>query len=235
MAQQILVVDDDHHITRLVQAYLEQEGYQVRTAATGTDGLHLLRHTRPDLLLLDLMLPDRSGWDLTRLIRQDPALSTLPIILLTARVEDTDKILGLELGADDYITKPFNPREVVARVRALLRRVGGGPPPVPAVLQVGALRLDVAGHQVTLAQQSIEVTPTEFALLQVLVTHPGQVFTRLQLIEQALGSSYAGLERTVDSHIRNLRKKIEPDPTAPRYIQAVFGVGYRLRREEDPG
>ena len=231
MAQQILVVDDDPQITRLLCAYLEQEGYSVDSTATGSQALHVLRHSPPALLILDLMLPDQSGWDLTRLIRRDTRLAALPIIFLTARVDDTDKILGLELGADDYITKPFNPREVVARVRALLRRAGSGLSPLPT-LQVGALRLNSATHQVTLADQPVEVTPTEFALLQVLLAHPGQVFTRLQLIEQALGGSYIGLERTVDSHIRNLRKKIEPDPAAPHYIQAVFGVGYRMRRTE---
>jgi two-component system alkaline phosphatase synthesis response regulator PhoP len=232
MAEQILVVDDDPQVTRLLRAYLEQAGYRATTAANGTAALHRLRGDRPALVVLDLMLPDRSGWELTRFIRQDASLARLPILMLTSRMEDSDKIHGLELGADDYVTKPFNPHEVVARVRALLRRASGGA--VPAhILEVGELRMDVAAHQVTLARQPVELTPTEFALLQVLLEHPGQVFTRLQLIELALGTDYPGVDRTVDSHIRNLRKRIEPERGKPRYIQSVFGVGYRMCPEKE--
>ena len=230
MAQRILVVDDDKQIVRLVRSYLEQAGYHVLTAYNGETALHAIRRERPDLMVLDLMLPDRDGWEITRIVRSDPNLAALPIIMLTARVEDTDKIVGLELGADDYITKPFNPREVVARVRAVLRRVAGGPAQ-PQVLQVGGLVMDLDRHEVTRDGEPIELTPTEFDLLKVLMQNPGRAFTRLELIEKGLGYAYAGLERTVDSHIKNLRKKIEPDPAHPTYIETVYGVGYRLRGE----
>ncbi len=228
MTHRILVVDDDKQIVRLVRSYLEQAGYQVLTAYDGETALHAIRRERPDLVVLDLMLPDRDGWEITRIVRSDENLADLPIIMLTARVEDTDKIVGLELGADDYITKPFNPREVVARVRALLRRTAGGPTP-PQVLQTGELRMDLDRHAATLDGEPIDLTPTEFDLLKVLMENPGHAFTRLELIEQGLGYAYAGMERTVDSHIKNLRKKIEPDPSDPTYIQTVYGVGYRLR------
>jgi DNA-binding response OmpR family regulator len=227
----ILVVDDDKQIVRLVRSYLEQAGYQVQTAADGETALHTIRRDRPDLVVLDLMLPDRDGWEITRMVRSDPALAGLPIIMLTARVEDTDKIVGLELGADDYITKPFNPREVVARVRTVLRRAAGGVTPSP-VLHLGDLRVDLNRHQATMRGQSLDLTPTEFTLLQLLAQNPGRAFTRLELIEQGPGYAYEGLERTVDSHIKNLRKKIGVDPDSPLYIETVFGVGYRLRGEE---
>ncbi|MFP4437551.1 MAG: response regulator transcription factor [Chloroflexaceae bacterium] len=227
MVQRILVTDDDHQIVRLVRSYLEQAGYQVLTAADGATALRIIRTERPDLIILDLMLPDRNGWDITRVVRGDENLARIPIIMLTARVEDTDRIVGLELGADDYITKPFNPREVVARVRAVLRRAVGGPTP-PHVIQVGGLRMDLDSHTVMLDGQPLEVTPTEFDLLQLLMEHSGHAFTRLELIEKGLGYTYEGMERTVDSHIKNLRKKIEPDPAHPTYIQTVYGVGYRM-------
>ncbi len=227
MAQRILVTDDDYQIVRLVRSYLEQAGYQVLTAAHGATALRIIRTERPDLIILDLMLPDRDGWDVTRVVRSDENLARTPIIMLTARVEDTDRIVGLELGADDYITKPFNPREVVARVRAVLRRVAGGPTP-SHVMQVGSLRMDLDSHIVMLDGQPLEVTPTEFELLQLLMENPGHAFTRLELIEKGLGYAYEGMERTVDSHIKNLRKKIERDPAHPTYIQTVYGVGYRM-------
>jgi two-component system alkaline phosphatase synthesis response regulator PhoP len=230
VAQRILVVDDDKQIIRLLQAYLERAGYLVLTAADGETALHTIRRERPDLVLLDLMLPDRDGWQITRLVRQDEYLAALPIVMLTARVEDSDKIVGLELGADDYVTKPFNPQEVVARVRAVLRRVAGGPV-TPHVLQVGELRLDLDRHYVTLQDKLIELTPTEFDLLHVLMKQPGHAFTRLELVEQGLGYSYEGMERTLDSHIKNLRRKLEPNPGQPVYIETVYGVGYRLRGE----
>jgi two-component system alkaline phosphatase synthesis response regulator PhoP len=232
MAQRILVVDDDRQIVRLVRSYLEQANYQVLTAYDGETALHTVRRERPDLLVLDVMLPDRDGWDILRVVRGDDALVNLPIIMLTARVEDADKIVGLELGADDYITKPFNPREVVARVRAVLRRAAGGPAR-PQVLQVGKLRMDVDRHEVAVHGEPVDLTLTEFDLLKLLMENPGHAFTRLELIEQGLGYSYAGMERTVDSHIKNLRKKVEPDPNAPTYIETVYGVGYRLREAAD--
>ena len=228
MSQRIFVVDDDKQIVRLIQSYLEQTGYQVLTAYDGAAALRLIRTERPDLIVLDLMLPDRDGWEITRTLRADPSQARLPIIMLTARVEDTDRILGLELGADDYITKPFNPREVLARVRAVLRRAGGEPTSA-RVLQVGGLRLDLDRHVITRDEQPIDVTPTEFDLLKVFLEYPGHAFTRGELIEKGLGYSYDGLDRGVDSHIKNLRKKIEPDPANPTYIQTVYGVGYRLQ------
>jgi two-component system alkaline phosphatase synthesis response regulator PhoP len=224
----ILVVDDDKKIVRLVQSYLEQIGFQVLTAYDGETALQIIRRERPDLMVLDLMLPDRDGWEITRLVRGDPSLTTLPIIMLTARVEDTDKIVGLELGADDYITKPFNPHELSARVRAVLRRVAGVPTGSP-VIQAGGLRLDVDRHEVTLDGVPIELTPTEFDLLKVMMDQQGRAFTRLELVEKGLGYSYEGLERTIDSHIKNLRRKIEPNPGQPTYIETVYGVGYRLK------
>jgi two-component system alkaline phosphatase synthesis response regulator PhoP len=237
MNQRILVVDDDKQIVRLVRAYLEQAGFQVFTAYDGGTALHIIRRERPDLVVLDLMLPDQDGWDITRIVRADPTLADMPIIMLTARVEDADKIVGLELGADDYITKPFNPREVLARVRAVLRRAAGGPAQ-PKVLQLGDLLMDLDRHEVLMDGQPVDLTPTEFELLRVLMESPGHAFTRSELIEKSLGYTYEGLDRTLDSHIKNLRRKIEPDPAKPTYIQTVYGVGYRLRpeqvRESDP-
>jgi two-component system, OmpR family, alkaline phosphatase synthesis response regulator PhoP len=226
VTQRILVVDDDRQIARLVSAYLEQAGFQVRVAYDGEAALHAIRRERPDLVVLDLMLPGREGREVTRIVRADPELATLPIVMLTARVEDVDKIVGLEIGADDYITKPFNPAEVVARVRAVLRRAGGVPA-TPSVLQVGGLVLDLDRHVVTVDGAPVDLTPTEFALLERLMRHPGRAFSRLDLME---GGAYAdeAMARTVDSHVKNLRRKVEPDPSEPRYIQTVYGVGYRL-------
>ena len=227
--KRILVVDDDKEIVRLVRAYLEQAGFVVLTAFDGETALHTIRREKPDLVVLDLMLPDRDGWDITRVVRSDTAIAATPIIMLTARVEDTDKIIGLELGADDYIAKPFNPREVVARVRSVLRRSQPAPAAEKSrVLQVGKLILDLGRHEVMMAGNPVEVTPTEFKLLQILIESPGYAFTRSELIEQGLGYEYEGMERTLDSHIKNLRRKIEPDPKHPVYIQTVYGVGYRL-------
>ena len=229
MAQTILIVDDDREIARLVRAYLEQAGFRVICVYDGASAVRAIQAERPALLVLDLMLPDRDGLDLARSLRADPATATLPIIMLTARVEDTDRIVGLELGADDYVTKPFNPREVVARVRAVLRRASGAPP-APQRLQHGAVTLDLDAHRVTVAGEEVDLTPAEFALLALLLRHPGHAFTRAELIEQGLGYAHAGLERTVDSHIKNLRKKIERATDAPPLIETVYGVGYRLRR-----
>jgi two-component system alkaline phosphatase synthesis response regulator PhoP len=226
----ILVVDDDKAIIRILHNYLEEAGYHVLTAHDGTTALHILRNQNPDLLVLDLMLPDRDGWDITRLIRADKALSTIPIIMLTARVEDTDKIVGLELGADDYITKPFNAREVVARIKALLRRVQLGQDAPPQKLKVHELELDVDGYEVKVAGQVIELTRTEFKLLQALMENAGHTLSREELLEIGMGYAYEGMGRTLDTHIRNLRLKIEPNPKKPSYIQTVHGVGYRLAR-----
>jgi len=228
MAARILVVDDDRAIVRLLRAYLEQAGYQVFSAYDGKTAMHIIRRERPDLVVLDLMLPDRDGWEVTRIVRSDASLSAIPIIMLTARVEDGDKIIGLELGADDYVTKPFNPREVLARIRAVLRRARGEPA-LPRVIQVGELVIDLDRHQVEVGGCLVRLTPTEFNLLRTMAEHPGRVFTRLELIEQSLGYSYGGLERTVDSHIKNLRRKLSQAGVASSLIETVFGVGYRLQ------
>ncbi|MFN2290694.1 MAG: response regulator transcription factor [Anaerolineae bacterium] len=227
MAQRILVVDDDPELVRLLGAYLEQSGFQVLAAYDGETALHILRRERPDLMLLDLMLPDRDGWDVTRIVRADPDIGSVPIIMLTARVEDYDRILGLEMGSDDYVVKPYNPREVVARVRAVLRRVLGEPVQAHTI-RVGQLVMDLDAHQALVGEAMLSLTPTEFALLQALAEHAGHAMTRLELIEKGLGYSYEGLERTVDTHIKNLRRKLEEAGEAGSLIETVFGIGYRL-------
>ena len=227
MAKRILVVDDDREIVRLLHAYLERAGYQVLAAYDGEMALHIMRRERPDLAILDLMMPERDGRDVTRVVRGDASLSAMPIIMLTARVEDHDKIVGLELGADDYVTKPFNPHEVVARVRAVLRRSQGEPAP-QRVLQIGLLLLDLDAHRVEVNGQEVKLTPTEFSLLQALAEHPGHALTRQELIEGGLGYSYEALERTVDSHIKNLRRKLAAAGAPEDLVETVFGIGYRL-------
>jgi DNA-binding response OmpR family regulator len=226
----VLVVDDEKNIVRLVRDYLEQAGYSVLTAYNGETALHMLRREEPDLVVLDLGLPDRDGWDLTRLIRSDPQLALIPIIMLTARVEDSDKILGLELGADDYITKPFNPREVVARVRAVFRRTQLGSALQPRRLYVDELVLDLEQHILSIEGRAVDLTPTEFKLLQLFMENTGHTYTREELLEKTLGYSYEGTGRTLDTHIKNLRQKIEPDPHDPTYIQTVHHIGYHFSR-----
>jgi two-component system alkaline phosphatase synthesis response regulator PhoP len=227
MAHRILVVDDDQQIVRLIRSYLEQAGMTVLMAYDGESAMHIIKKERPDLIVLDVMLPGHNGFSITRWLRADSHLADIPILMLTAKVEDTDKISGLELGADDYLTKPFNPLEVVARTKAILRRSRGGFQP-PHVLETGALRLDLDQHILTHDSQIVELTRTEFAILSALMANPNYAFTREELVEKALGYSYDGLERTLDTHIKNLRKKIEPDPRHPTYIQTLYGVGYRL-------
>ena len=223
--RRILVVDDDREVVRLIRAYLEQAGFEVLAAYDGDTAVHVIRRERPDLLLLDLMLPGKDGWEITRLVRNDAALAHIPIIMLTARVDDTDKIVGLELGADDYVTKPYNPREVVARVRARLRQPDVAP---PQTLRAGGLEMDVRRRDVRVDGRPVELAPTEFSLPQVPMEQAGYVLTRGELTRRALGVDFEGVERTLDSHIRNLRQKLEPDPTNPTYVQTVYGVGYRL-------
>jgi two-component system alkaline phosphatase synthesis response regulator PhoP len=230
MAYRILVVDDDRRIVRAVRSYLEHAGMVTLAAYDGETALQVVRTERPDLIVLDLMLPGLDGWEITRQVRADACLANIAILMLTARVEDVDKIDGLQLGADDYLTKPFNPLEVVARVQAILRRAGGALT-APHVLQVGALRLDVDYRVVSVDGKHIDVTPTEFALLHLFMENPNRVFSRSVLVERVLGYAYEGIERTIDAHIKNLRKKIEPDPAQPQYIQTIFGVGYCLREE----
>lgn len=235
LKQNILVVDDDREIARLLRSYLEKAGYGVLVAYDGQTAVHALRREKPDLLLLDLMLPDMDGYDITRLVRTEETLQQIPVIMLTARVEDSDKIVGLELGADDYVTKPFNPAEVVARVRAQLRaknrRISGGDSLETAVFQAAGIQLDLGRREVTVNGRSVDLTPTEFGLLQTMIESPGFVFTRSELIERGLGQVYIGMDRTLDSHIKNLRHKIEPDPKNPTFIQTVYGIGYRLVAE----
>jgi two-component system alkaline phosphatase synthesis response regulator PhoP len=226
--QRILVVDDDKKIVRLVRSYLEQADFQVLVAFDGETAIHSIRRDRPDLVVLDLMLPDKDGWEITRLIRSDAALAATPIVMLTARVEDADKITGLDIGADDYIAKPFNPHEVVARVKAVLRRAMGGPVP-PHVVQIGHMRLDIDRHELQCRERTVDLTPTEFDLLKLLAQNPGHAFTRAELIEKGLGYNYDGLDRTVDTHIKNLRKKMDVDAANPAFIETVYGIGYRLR------
>ena len=231
MGQRILVVDDDREIVRLLRGYLEQAAYEVMCAYDGETALHILRREHPDLAVLDLMLPDRDGWEITRIVRSDPTLVELPIIMLTARVEDHDKIIGLELGADDYVTKPFNPREVVARVRAVLRRAQGQSAP-PRIMRAGQVTIDLDAHLVEVNEQAVNLTPTEFSLLQALAEYPGHALTRLELIEKGLGYTYEGLDRTVDSHIKNLRRKLSSAGASADLVETVFGVGYRLSDEQ---
>ncbi|MFO7698270.1 MAG: response regulator transcription factor [Anaerolineae bacterium] len=228
MNEKILVVDDEPEIVRVLRGYLEQANYTVLSATSGPEALRRARTESPDLILLDVMLPGMDGIDVCRTLRQS---SDVPIIMLTARVEETDRVLGLELGADDYVTKPFSPREVVARVRAVLRRTRGGPADGPELLTVGDLRLDVGRHTVSRGAEPVELTPSEFEILRAMMTAPGRVFSRLQLLEAAQGQAYEGYERTVDTHVKNLRRKIEPDPPNPTYILTVHGIGYKLREE----
>jgi len=229
----ILVVDDDRDIVRLVRSYLEKAGYEILTAYDGESALRILKGERPQLLILDLMLPDKDGWDVARLVRADDKIAATPIIMLTARVEDNDKIVGLEIGADDYITKPFNPREVVARVRALLRRAQlQQETQAPLRLQVGDLILDVGKRELRLNNALINLTPSEFEIVKVLMQNPGFVITRDELAEKALGYGSSTAGRTLDSHIKNLRRKIDHPEIDDSFIQTVHGIGYRLRDQK---
>jgi DNA-binding response OmpR family regulator len=227
MTQTILVVDDEPQIVRLVRAYLEEAGFRVVIASDGEQALYVARHEKPDLVVLDLLMPRMDGLEFTRRIRRE---RDVPIIMLTARAEETDRIVGLELGADDYVTKPFSPRELVARVRAVLRRAQA-PPELPPVLRTGPLILDRATHTVTVSGRPANLTPTEFGILETLMTNPGRVFRRDELLETVQGVAFEAYERTVDAHVKNLRRKIEPDTALPRYILTVRGVGYRLNPE----
>jgi DNA-binding response OmpR family regulator len=221
----VLVVDDDRKIVDLVRLYLEKDGYQVFVAYDGLSALDIARQKRPDLIVLDLLLPDLDGLDVCRILRSE---SDVPIIMLTAKVTEADRLTGLDLGADDYVTKPFSPRELIARVRAVLRRtVKSATQELPSI-RIGDLVIDRSGHEVRIADQSVALTPTEFDLLVALAEQPGRTFTRLELLDRVFGYSFGGFERNVDVHVKNLRKKIEPDPGHPTYIQTVYGVGYKL-------
>lgn len=225
----VLVVDDDRKTVELARLYLEKNGYKVLMASTGTDALDVARNKQPDLIVLDLMLPGLDGLDICRILRSEG--NKVPIIMLTARTLDDDKLAALDLGADDYVTKPFSPRELVARVRAVLRRVANGMEQGPGKVDCGHLVVDFVRHDVCLQGKSIAVTPTEFKLLEVLVKEPGRAFSRLELLDRVFGVDYDGMERTIDVHVMNLRKKIEQDPASPRYVVTVAGVGYRFEGE----
>jgi DNA-binding response OmpR family regulator len=227
MTKTILVVDDEQRLVSVVRAYLEQAGFRIVTASNGHDAIHVARQEKPDLIILDIMMPEMDGYEFLRLHRKE---RETPVIMLTARVADDEKVIGLELGADDYVTKPFKPRELIARVRAVLRRVGQTEP-VAQLLRVGDIVLDREGHTVTIKDQYVDLTPSEFDLLATLMSSPGRAFSRLDLLDRLQGTAYEGYERTIDVHVKNLRAKIEDEPRTPRYIETVYGVGYRLSRK----
>ncbi|MHB1449056.1 MAG: response regulator transcription factor [Bellilinea sp.] len=224
MAQKILVVDDEPEIVKLVCAYLERAGFAVATAYDGQQALAVFRYERPNLVVLDLNLPGMDGLDVCRALRRD---SDVPVIMLTARLEETDRLIGLELGADDYVVKPFSPREIVARVRTVLRRAEGVPVR-PEVIAAAGVALDLTTRTASISEQPLDLTTMEFDLLALLVEHPGRVFSRYQILDQLQGAAYEGYERTIDVHVKNLRKKLGDDPLNPRYIETVRSVGYRF-------
>lgn len=225
--KRVLVVDDDVKTVELVKLYLNRDGHKVLVAYDGIEALRLARESHPDLIVLDLMLPGIDGLEICRTLRNE---SDVPIIMLTARTTDEDKLTGLGLGADDYVTKPFSPRELAARVRAVLRRLPGERG--PAEIERGELTVNFVKHKAFLAGRPLNLSPTEFKLLGVLAREPGRVFSRAQLIEEALGYDFVGFDRTVDVHILNLRRKLEPDPNHPEYIKTVYGVGYNFLEGE---
>lgn len=229
MSATILVVDDKMNVRILLQDHLTRQGYHVLTAENGSNALYTARHHKPDLILLDIMMPEMDGYQFLSLYRRE---ASTPVIIITAKEEETDAVLGLELGADDYIIKPFRLRELAARIHAVLRRANQADLLPRATLRVGDLVLDRQMHTVRVGEQTANLTPTEFNLLEIFMSAPGHVYTREALIEHLEESGFAGLERTINVHIRNLRTKIEPDPTSPRYIETVFGIGYRLGKPE---
>lgn len=224
MPEKILLIDDEAKITRTLKLYLEQAGYKTVSVQDGALAMPAFHHERPDLVILDILLPHQDGWEICRQIR---STSRVPIIMLTAQGEETDRIVGLELGADDYIAKPFSPREVVARVQAVFRRTQGQVQP-PRMLEAGPVTLSIEQHAAAINGTTVELTPIEFDLLATLLQHPGQVFTRLQLLENTQDAAYEGYERAIDQHIKNLRAKLGDDARSPRYILTVYGVGYKF-------
>ena len=228
MAKKILVVDDKAELRTLLKQYLTQEGFEIVTASNGQEALFVARHEKPDLILLDIMMPEMSGFEFIRSFSRE---AETPIILLTAKLDENDKVLGLELGADDYITKPLSPRELTARVRAILRRMEKASAP-QELLRLGDISLDRAGRMLSVRGQAVDLTPSEFELLATLMAAPGRVFSRLEILDRLQGAAYEGYERTIDVHIRNLRTKIEPDPSNPHYIETVYGAGYRFAVQE---
>jgi DNA-binding response OmpR family regulator len=224
MSKTILVVDDNERLRTLVKAYLAQEGYRVVTASDGREALFVAREENPDLIVLDIMMSEMDGYEFMRIHRKD---RETPIIILTAKIEETDALLGLELGADDYIAKPFSMRILAARIRAVLRRAGKDTPEVD-VLRVADIVLDRNGRSVKVADNTVDLTPSEFDILAALMGSPGRAYSRLDLLDRVQGTAFEGYERTIDVHVRNLRTKIEPDPRNPRYIETIYGVGYRF-------
>ena len=227
--KKIVVIDDEPSVQEVVRGYLEKDGYLVYVAGNGREGLALAERTKPGLVVLDLMLPDVSGEEICREIR---SRSDVPILMLTAKASEDERVGGLALGADDYLTKPFSPRELVARVRAVIRRTQGTETPLVEVLSFdgGALEIDTVQHEVLCNGETVELTPNEYRLLVTLARYPGRVYSRFELINHVQGYDFEGYERTIDAHVKNLRKKIEPDPKNPRYVETVFGVGYRLAK-----
>jgi two-component system alkaline phosphatase synthesis response regulator PhoP len=225
----ILVVDDEPKIATLARDYLEHAGFAVLTAGDGPSALTMIRQRRPDLVVLDLGLPGLDGLDVTRELRRD---SSIPIVMLTARDDEVDKLIGLELGADDYLTKPFSPRELVARVRAVLRRADR-PPDAAETIRAGDVVLDLPRMRAEVGGTAVELTPTEFQVLATLAARPGRIFTRAQLLDALHGVAFETYERAIDSHIKNLRRKIEPDPRRPRYVLTVYGIGYRFADDRE--
>jgi DNA-binding response OmpR family regulator len=230
MTETILVVDDQPSVRTLLKDYLTSQGYRVVTANDGQDALFVARHEHPNLVLLDIMMPKMDGYQFLSAFRRE---NQVPVIVLSAKEEETDTVLGLELGADDYVIKPFRMRELLARVRAALRRVETPLEPA-SLLRVGDLVLDRAAHSVHIGEKEANLTSLEFDLLELLMTTPGRVFSRTELVDRLYESGFTGLESTLNVHIRNLRLKIEPDPAAPRYLETVFGVGYRMKNQERP-
>jgi DNA-binding response OmpR family regulator len=224
MAKKILIVDDEKRILSLLKSYLEQQGFQVTTALNGKEAIFIARQEKPDLIILDIMMPEVDGYEYMRQHRKE---RETPIILLTAKVDEDDKVIGLELGADDYVTKPFSPRELTSRIRAVLRRTGQSLPQAE-ILRHGGITLDRDSHIVSMNESPVDLTPSEFDLLAVLMSAPGRTFTRLDLLDQIQDTAFAGYERTIDVHIKNLRAKIEDNPRQPSYIETVYGVGYRF-------
>ena len=224
MPKKILVVDDKKELRNLLREYLSQEGFEVATASDGKEALFVARQEKPDLIILDLMMPEMGGYEFMRIFNRE---ANTPIIILTAKLEENEKVLGLELGADDYVTKPFSMRELTARVRAVLRRIGKQTMDQD-VLRVADIQLDRAGRTVMVSEEQVDLTPSEFDLLATLMATPGRTFSRLELLDRLHGAAYEGYERTIDVHIRNLRSKIEPDASSPKYIETVYGVGYRF-------
>lgn len=228
----ILIIEDEPELVKVLRAYLEQAGFTVLSAGRGDSGLALWEDKQPDMVILDLNLPGMDGLDVARAIRQSKHNGARkPILMLTARADETDQLIGLELGADDYLPKPFSPRVVVAHVRALLRRSKPSPE-AGQVLRVADLEINLQAHEVHQAGELVELTPTEFSLLATMAAQPGRAFSRLQLLEATQGVAYEGYERSIDAHIKNLRAKLEENPRQPRYLETVFGVGYRLPRDK---